>query len=172
MKISAPSPTHSVRTRMVWCGLVAAATIGTAACGSGEATDPAAVWDPCTLPVGLLADAGFPPESRRHDIAAEPGWAGCGWSSGEAAVRVLFTTDGSPDAVGDAEDTRTEVTVANRTGQRLHTGPTDTAATCTVALPTENGGLVRVRVDSGPSAGGACARVERVTTVLAPALPA
>ncbi|MFI5719396.1 DUF3558 family protein [Nocardia sp. NPDC051750] len=171
MTLSARSPAHPARSRMLWCGLVVAASLGAGACGSGEATDPAAVWDPCTLPARLLGDAGFPAGSARRDVATETGWAGCGWSSGEAAVRVLFTTEGSPGEVGGPEDIRTEVTLGNRTGQRLHTGPADTATTCTVVLPTEDGGLIRVRVDSVPAEGGACARAERAATVLEPALP-
>lgn len=161
------------RHRILRCVLTAA-VLGAGACGSAEVTDPAAVWDPCDLPAGLLAEAGFPAGSQRRDVAVEPGWAGCGWSSGEAVVRVLFSTAGSPESVGGAEATRTEVTVAGRTGQRVQPRTADTAVTCTVALPTEGGGLIRVRLDSaGPGTGAEiCGRAERVTSVLAPALPA
>ncbi len=107
-----------------------------------------------------------------RSVATEPGWAGCGWSGADAAVRVLFATDATPGEVGGDQVTRTEVTVAGRTGQRLHTGAADSAATCSYLLSTEDGGLVRVRVDSVPTGGGACVRAERVTGVLAPALPA
>ncbi len=156
------------------CCVLAAAVLGAGACGAAEVTDPAAVWDPCDLPDGLLTEAGFPAGSQRRDVAAEPGWAGCGWSSGEAVVRVLFTTAGSPESVGGAEALRTEITVADRTGQRVQPRSTGTAATCTVALPTEDGGLIRVRLDSaGPGTGAdVCGRAERVASVLAPALPA
>ncbi|MFI1460451.1 DUF3558 family protein [Nocardia carnea] len=171
MTTSATAPGSLVRHRMLWCVLTAA-VLGAGACGTAEVTDPAAVWDPCDLPAGLLTEAGFPAGSQRRDVAAEPGWAGCGWSSGEAAVRVLFTTTGSPESVGGAGARRTEISVADRTGQRVQ--PADTAATCTVALPTEGGGLIRVRLDSaGPGTGAEiCGRAERVTSVLAPALPA
>lgn len=171
MKKSA-RPAHFVRHRLLWFGLTLGAAFGTAACGPGEATDPAAVWDPCGLPPGLLTEAGFPAETRRSDVAADPGWAGCGWSSGEAAVRVLFTTDTAPDEVGGPEETRTEVTVADRAGQRLHADSAEAAATCTYLLPTEDGGLVRIRVDSVPTGEGACGRAARIAAVLEPALPA
>lgn len=171
MTNSATTPGSLVRHRTLWC-VLAAAALGAGACGTAEVTDPAAVWDPCDLPAGLLAEAGFPAGSQRRDVAAEPGWAGCGWSSGEAVVRVLFTTAGSPESVGGAEARRTEITVADRTGQRVQ--PAGTAATCTVVLSTEGGGLIRVRLDSADSGNGAevCGRAERVTSVLAPALPA
>lgn len=132
------------------------------------------MWDPCGLPADLLAEAGFPAGSQRRDVAAEPGWAGCGWSSGEAVVRVLFTTAGSAETVGGAEAARTEITVADRTGVRVQPGPADPVATCTVALPTEDGGLVRIRLDSARPGTGEeiCGRTERVTRALAPALPA
>ncbi|MGI5218204.1 hypothetical protein [Nocardia sp. CA-290969] len=171
MKKSAPCASF-VRHRLLRCAVAVAAAVGAGACGPGEATDPAAVWDPCALPAGLLTEAGFPAESRRRDVATEPGWAGCGWTSADAAVRVLFATAATPDDVGGEQAPRTEVTVADRAGQRLHTGAADTAATCTYLLPTEDGGLVRVRVDSVPTGGGACGRAERVTGILAPALPA
>ncbi|WP_280436376.1 DUF3558 family protein [Nocardia carnea] len=172
MTSSAAAPGSHVRHRMLWCAL--AAVLGTGACGPAPVTDPAAVWDPCGLPADLLAEAGFPAGSQRRDVAAEPGWVGCGWSSGEAVVRVLFTTAGSPETVGGAEATRTEISVANRTGQRVQPGTADSAATCIVVLPTEGGGLIRVRLDSaGPGTGAEiCGRAERVTRVLAPALPA
>ncbi len=173
MTNSTAAPGSLFRPRMLWCVLTAA-VLGAGSCGTAEVTDPAAVWDPCDLPAGLLAEAGFPAGSQRRDVAAEPGWAGCGWSSGEAVVRVLFTTAGSPEGVGGADATRTELTVAGRTGQRVQPRTADSAATCTVALPTESGGLIRVRLDSaGPGTGAeVCGRAERVVSVLAPALPA
>lgn len=157
---------------MQWC-VLAAAVLCAGACGTAEVTDPAAVWDPCDLPAGLLTEAGFPAGSQRRDVAAEPGWAGCGWSSGEAVVRVLFTTAGSPESVGGTEDVRTEITVADRIGKRVQPRSAETTATCTIALPTEDGGLIRVRLDSaGPGNGSeVCGRAERVASVLAPALP-
>ncbi|WP_063128861.1 DUF3558 family protein [Nocardia fusca] len=154
-------------------GPAAAVAILIAGCGgAAEPADPAAMWDPCGLPAGLLTEAGFAPGSIRRDVATEPGWAGCGWSSERAALRVLFSADGSPDEVAGDGDTRTEVTVANRIGRLLHTGTSDTATTCTVALPTAGGGVVRVRVDSAPGAAeNACTRAERAASTLAPAFP-
>ncbi|MBF6348115.1 MULTISPECIES: DUF3558 family protein [Nocardia] len=172
MTKSTAVPGSLVRHRLLWC--VLAAALGTGACGPADVTDPAAVWDPCDLPADLIAEAGFPAGSQRRDVAAEPGWAGCGWSSGEAVVRVLFTTAGSPADVGGAGATHTEITVADRAGQRVQPAAADPAVTCTVVLPTEDGGLIRVRLDSaGPGTGGeVCGRAERVTSVLEPALPA
>ncbi|MEV0107065.1 DUF3558 family protein [Nocardia sp. NPDC050799] len=162
-----------VSGRILLGGPAAAVAILTAGCGGAtEPTDPAAIWDPCGLPAGLLTESGFAPGSIRRDVATEPGWAGCGWSSEQAALRVLFSADGSPDEVAGDGDTRTEVTLAHRTGRLLHTGASDTATTCTVALPTTGGGVVRVRVDSAPAAAeNACTRAERAASTLAPAFP-
>lgn len=139
MTESTAAPGNLVRHRMLWC--VLAAALGAGACDPAEVTDPAAVWDPCDLPADLIAEAGFPAGSQRRDVATEPGWAGCGWSSGEAVVRVLFTTAGAPADVGGAGAIRAEITVAGRAGQRVQSGAADTAAACTVVLPTEDGGL-------------------------------
>lgn len=173
--MSAPlrSPVPGVSARRLLGGPAAAVAILTAGCGGAAApTDPAAIFDPCGLPAGLLTESGFAPGSIRRDVATEPGWAGCGWSSERAALRVLFSADGSPDGVAGDGDTRTEVTLADRTGRLLHTGAADTATTCTVALPTADGGVVRVRVDSAPAAAeNACTRAERAASTLAPAFP-
>ncbi|WP_433492769.1 DUF3558 family protein [Nocardia grenadensis] len=164
---------RDVSSRLLLGGPAAAVAILTAGCGgAAEPTDPAAIFDPCGLPAGLLTESGFAPGSIRRDVATEPGWAGCGWSSERAALRVLFSADGSPDEVAGDGDTRTEVTLVDRTGRPLHTGAADTAATCTVALPTADGGVVRVRVDSAPGATeNACTRAERAASTLAPAFP-
>lgn len=151
--------------------LVAAAAV--AGCGSGDSTDPAAVWDPCDLPAELITGAGFAAGSGRRDVAVEEGWAGCGWSSADAALRVWFAAEGSPDEVGGREDTHADITIGDRAGRRLYSGASDTAATCTVALPTAEGGVIRIRVDSAPvgTGPGACAQAERTAGALAPALP-
>ncbi|MET8795184.1 DUF3558 family protein [Nocardia sp. NPDC004568] len=163
-----------VCARILFGGSATAFVILTAGCGgAAEPADPAAIWDPCGLPAGLLTASGFAPGSIRRDVATEPGWAGCGWSSERAALRVLFSADGSPDEVAGAGDTRTEVTLADRTGRLLHAGAAETATTCTVALPTADGGVVRVRVDSAVGATeNACPRAERAASALAPAFPA
>ncbi|MGW5381636.1 DUF3558 family protein [Nocardia sp. NPDC003963] len=162
-----------VHPRILLSAVISAVAILTAGCGGApESADPAAVWDPCGLPADLLTESGFAAGSIRRDVATEPGWAGCGWSSADAALRVLFATSGSPEEVAGDGDTRAEVTVAGRTGRRLHTGTADTAATCTIALPTADGGVVRVRVDSTPGGTeGACAGAERAASTLAPAFP-
>ncbi|WP_280451395.1 DUF3558 family protein, partial [Nocardia cyriacigeorgica] len=70
--------------------------------------------------------------------------------------------------VADATDT----TVANRPALRFHHGGgPDT--NCSLALGTAGGGVVRIRVDRGADPAGepSCARVERVTAILAPGLP-
>lgn len=174
--MSAPLHRHRRRflARILFSALASAGCFGAAGCGDAtEPADPAAVWDPCGLPADLLADSGFAADSVRRDVATEPGWAGCGWSSDRAALRVLFSSAGSPDDVAGDGDTSTEIALANRTARRLHTGAADTATTCTVVLPTADSGVVRVRVDSAPGdAGGACARAERATSTLAPAFPA
>lgn len=157
----------------VLVGGSAALAILTAGCGgAAEPADPAAIWDPCGLPAALLTESGFAPGSIRRDVATEPGWAGCGWSSERAALRVLFSAEGSPDEVAGDGDTRTEITLADRSGRLLHTGAADTATTCTVALPTAAGGVVRVRVDSTAGAvENACPRAERAASTLTPAFP-
>lgn len=163
-----------VSARILLGGPLAALAILSAGCGgAAESTDPAAIWDPCALPAGLLTESGFAPGSIRRDVATGPGWAGCGWSSERAALRVLFSTDGSPDEVAGDGDTRAEVTFGDRTGRLLHTGPSDNATTCTVALPTADGSVVRVRVDNAPGAAeNACTRAERTASTLAPEFPA
>lgn len=173
MRAPVPHRDRRVRPRSLLGGALAAAGILLAGCGGAtEPVDPAAVWDPCGLPADLLAESGFAAGSIRRDVATEPGWAGCGWSSDRAALRVLFATTGSPEEVAGTGDTSTEVTVGDRTGRRLHTGSADTATTCTVALPTADGGVVRVRVDSAPGTTvSACAGAERAASALAPAFP-
>ncbi|MGW1737992.1 DUF3558 family protein [Nocardia sp. NPDC001965] len=173
MRAPVPHLDRRVRPRILLGGALAAAGILLAGCGeAAEPVDPAAVWDPCGLPVDLLAESGFAAGSIRRDVATEPGWAGCGWSSDRAALRVLFTTTGSPEEVAGTGDTSTEVIVGDRTGRRLHTGSADTATTCTIALPTAGGGVIRVRVDSAPGdTASACAAAEHAASTLAPAFP-
>ncbi len=84
----------TVRHRLLRCGLAFAAALGAGACGPGEATDPAAVWDPCALPAGLLTEAGFPAESGGGGGGGGAprggggGWGGGGWG-GEGVGGVL-----------------------------------------------------------------------------------
>lgn len=148
-------------------------------CGCAEPVspepEPPASWDPCTLSDALLEQAGFAAVSRRKDVAVNTGWAGCGWRSGDAAVRVLFA-DGVPLAqlrAGDEVRDPADITVAGRSGLRFRTGDDVPDDTCSVALPTGTEGMVRIRIDRAPGAPGepACARAERTAAVLAPALP-
>lgn len=172
MRAPEPLPGRRVRPRIL-LGAVVSLGLLVAGCGdAAEPADPATVWDPCGLPADLLARSGFAAGSIRRDVATEAGWAGCGWSSDRAALRVLFATAGSPEEVAGDGDTSTAVAIADRTGRRLHSGAADTATTCTIALPTADGGVIRVRVDSAAGdTANACAGAERAASTLAPAFP-
>ncbi|MBF6428298.1 DUF3558 domain-containing protein [Nocardia cyriacigeorgica] len=158
--------------------VVISAGLLAAGCGSEEAETPAASsWDPCTVSDQLIIDAGFAATSKRKDVAAggDDAWAGCGWSSADAAVRIQFADDTDlaqlreEPGITDATDT----TVANRPALRFHTSGGDPDTSCSLALGTADGGVVRIRVDrsADPAGEPSCARVEHITTVLAPGLP-
>ncbi|MFE3445910.1 DUF3558 family protein [Nocardia sp. NPDC059180] len=147
-------------------------------CGSEEADTPAAPsWDPCTVSDQLITEAGFAAGSKRKDVAAGAGdsWTGCGWSSADAAVRILFSDDTALSRLreepGIAEPADT--TVADRPALRFHNSGSDPATSCSLAVGTADDGVVRIRVDRSAAPGGesACTRVEQITTILAPALP-
>ncbi|MBF6089955.1 DUF3558 family protein [Nocardia cyriacigeorgica] len=157
--------------------VVISAGILVTGCGSGDAETPATPsWDPCTVSDRLITEAGFAAASKRKDVAAgaDETWTGCGWSSADAAVRIQFADDTElaqlreEPGVADVTDT----TVAHRPALRFHHGG-GPDANCSLALGTAGGGVVRIRVDRGADPAGepSCARVERVTAILAPGLP-
>src|SRR5690606_1636317 len=86
----------SIRAMIRLVAVVISAGLLAAGCGSEEAETPAApAWDPCTVSDQLIIDAGFAAPSNRKDVAAggDDAWAGCGWSSADAAVRIQFADD-------------------------------------------------------------------------------
>ncbi|NEW45212.1 DUF3558 domain-containing protein [Nocardia cyriacigeorgica] len=157
--------------------LISAGILATG-CGAEEADTPAAPsWDPCTVSDQLITEAGFAAGSKRKDVAAGAGesWTGCGWSSADTAVRILFAEDTALSRLREEPGITepTDTTVAERPALRFHSSGGDPATSCSLALGTADGGVVRIRVDRSatPGGGSTCTRVERITTILAPALP-
>ncbi|WP_280236611.1 DUF3558 family protein [Nocardia cyriacigeorgica] len=157
--------------------VISAGLLATGCGAEDDSTTAAPSWDPCTVSDQLITEAGFVAGSKRRDVAAgaDDSWAGCGWSSADAAVRILFADDTALSRLRDEPGIiePTDTTVADRPALRFHSSGGDPATSCSLALGTADGGVVRVRVDRGADPGGepTCTRVEHIVTVLAPALP-
>ncbi|GAA5049608.1 hypothetical protein GCM10023318_18690 [Nocardia callitridis] len=166
--------------------LAAAALAVAALAGCSESTrdtapavaqPPAPSWDPCVgIPDDLVRTAGLDPATKRKDIAAapEPGWASCGWSNKDAALRVYFSESATAQQIREAQANHdfADVTLGDRTALQYRQ---DTGADCTLAFDTADGGQVRLRVDSRPlpadSPRSACELLRDTATPLVPVLP-
>lgn len=149
-----------------------------AGCGSGASeesaqdTPQAAAWDPCTgIPDELVRESGFDPVTKRDDVAEN----GCGWSSGDAALRVYVTANTSMRKLRDDASNHafTDVTVADRAGVQYRTGAAEAVNNCIVAFDTADHGIVSLRLDqrADPPGDPACGQLDHTAAVLVDTLP-